>query len=43
MCTHQLGTLPCVNTAAHTGGGKGCVHVAAWAPDRHDDKKGARS
>lgn len=33
-CTHMLGALPCANPAPHTGGGKGCVHHATWAPDR---------
>ena len=39
MCQHKLGLLPCVNHAPHTGDGKGCVHIASWAPDRHDQEK----
>lgn len=37
MCSHELGGLPCVNRAPHTGKGHGCVHHSETGiPDRHD-------
>jgi hypothetical protein len=37
VCTHDLGGLPCVNRAPHTGNGRGCVHHStSGVPDRHD-------
>jgi hypothetical protein len=26
MCSHYLGTLPCLNAQPHEGHGRGCVH-----------------
>lgn len=38
MCTHELGTLPCVNPNPHPGDGRGCIHVSTSAvDDRHTD------
>ena len=37
VCSHELGGLPCVNRAPHTGKGRGCVHHSeSGVPDRHD-------
>jgi hypothetical protein len=37
VCTHELGGLPCVNGAPHTGNGRGGVHHSeSGVPDRYD-------
>lgn len=40
VCLHHLGDLPCVNTSAHEGNGRGCVHESLFGSavdDRHSE------
>jgi hypothetical protein len=43
-CAHQLGGLPCVNSAPHTGKGRGCVHHStSGLPHQRGTRKHGRS